>query len=159
MSKHPQYKALAKAVKDRRVELQLTQEEAADLTRKIDVEILHSGNHRVRLGISRATWAGIEQADEVERRGHTLELLDAALRWPKGTARAHLLGLVLPDGPPSVSLDSITRGVDEVASRAETARTRAEVAALRAEVAEMAVRFEGLEQAVQRALQAVKRAV
>lgn len=157
MSKQQDHEALAEAVKNRRVELGLTQEQAAELTQKIDTDVLHSDNHRVRLGVSRSTWAGIEQADRVERRAHTQDLLDRALRWPSGTARAYLYGLDLPEGPPAEGLDSVTGEADMAASRAETARARAEVAELRAEVAEMVVRFEGLQQKVDRALKAVQR--
>lgn len=157
MDSRQDHGALAQAVKQRRAELGLTQEQAAELTQRIDTEVLHSDNHRVRLGVSRSTWASIEQADEVERRAHTQDLLDRALRWPSGTARAHLYGLDLPEGPPAEGLDSITGEADTAASRAETARARAEVAELRAEVAEMVVRFEGLQQKVERALQAVER--
>lgn len=146
--------ALAEAVRARRIELGLTQEDAAALTERIDREVLHSANHRVRLGISRSTWASIEQSEVVERRAHTQDLLDRALRWPSGTARAYLLGLDLPEGPPAEGLVGVTEGLDGVASRAETARARAEVANLRAEVAELSLRFEELEKKI---LQAVER--
>lgn len=141
--------ALAEAVRARRIELGLTQEDAAALTERIDREVLHSANHRVRLGISRSTWASIEQSEVVERRPHTQDLLDRALRWPSGTARAYLLGLDLPEGPPA---DGLT-GLDGVASRAETARARAEVAILRAEVAELSLRFEELEKKILKAVE------
>lgn len=157
VSKQQDHQALAGAVRDRRTELGMTQEQAADLTRRIDIEILHSDNHRQRLGISRSTWASIEQAEEVERRAHTQDLLDRALRWPSGTARAHLYGLEMPVGPPAEGLDSVTGEADTAASRAETLRARAEVADLRAEVAEMVLRFESLQQQFEAALKAIER--
>lgn len=129
------WQALADAVKNRRRELGMTQPELTERSRRLDQEFHPDAKVRNR-GLSVRTWSEIERAIAKERRGRTQFLIDATLKWPRGTARALLHGEPLPDGPP------LTAGEDDpverAAERASEARTQEQIAALRREVAELA---------------------
>lgn len=146
------WQALADAVKNRRRELGMTQPELTERSRRLDQEFHPDAKVRNR-GLSVRTWSEIERAIAKERRGRTQFLIDATLKWPRGTARALLHGEPLPDGPP------LTAGEDDpverAAERAQEARWQLEVAELRAQVAEMVERQYRMEKIVQEVLGSV----
>lgn len=132
------HKALGDAVRGRRENVGISQREASDQSKQYDVEVYPDKAGRYP-GISVTAWANIEQAKPVTRRPHTLELVDAVLRWPAGTARAIAYGHDRPDGDP-VSLPSESAPdieADGTPSRLEVARLRQEVASLRVDVARL----------------------
>lgn len=92
--------ALAHAVVTRRNELGLSQQAVSTASRRIDTDVNLGGPHR-KAGFGTTTILSIEQGDDVERREHTLHLLDQVLRWPFGTAHAVLYEKERPDGDPA----------------------------------------------------------
>lgn len=146
------HEALAKAVRERRAELGLTQEAASEYAAQVDVDRL-DGARRKSPGIAVTTWREIERAVDKERRPHTQQLLDWVLRWPEGTATALLYDRDLPDGPP-LSMDG--DGPDASALRAQALRDRAEVDGLWLTVADMQARMERVEQTLGKVLDAIE---
>jgi transcriptional regulator with XRE-family HTH domain len=127
--------ALAEAVRERREELGLTQQAAAERSRAIDLKHFDGGT-RKKPGLSARSWSEIERALPKKRGAHTQLLLDATLLWPKGTAHAHLHDTPLPSGPPLVP--EAAGELESTAVRLENARMRQEIAELRTEVRELA---------------------
>lgn len=123
------FQALSDAVRERRRELGMTQPDLSERSRRLDLEFFPDTTHKKR-GLSVRTWSEIERAIEKERRGRTQFLVDATLKWPRGTAHALLYGQALPSGPPPTS----------DGRRVETAKVRAEVAELRVELTELSER-------------------
>lgn len=141
------WQALADAVADRRRELGVTQPGLAERSSRLDRQHFPDSEYRNR-GLSVRTWSEIERAIDKERRPHTQFLIDATLKWPRGTAHALLYDQELPTGPPAIEeehpdtlaairaeVDSLREEVDEMKRR-----VRVELAKVQLEVAEMAAR-------------------
>lgn len=145
------YRALAKAISERRAELGLSRREASEISRRLDVE-MYDGAKRAHPGLSERQWQTLERdlvSDEIEPRRHTLLMVDGALRWPEGTANAILRGLDRPQGVPVLERLSAP-STNGVPSRSEFEHARADVAELRAQVADIAERVDSLPELVQR---------
>lgn len=139
MSDDQDHHALAEAVRARREELGLSQRAASEKSKRYDTEVYPDKGGKYP-GISVTAWAHVEQAKPVNRRPHTLCLVDAVLRWPEGTARAIAEGRERPVGAPvQLPSENNGQGEDDAASRAEVARALRDVADLRVEVRELAV--------------------
>lgn len=126
--------ALADAMRERRDELRLSQDAAAERSRELDLKFL-GGGQRTFPGVSLKTWANLEQCKSDRPYPHTLLLVDATLKWSEGTAAALFYGEPLPDGAPPVPDEAPP--VEQNSTKAEILRTRSEVAELRAEVADL----------------------
>lgn len=141
MPRKQNHAALAAAVRKRRAELDISQQEAVNRTHTYDVETYNAeGEGRAHPGLSRTTWGDMERGAPVKRREPTLRLVDAALRWPEGTAKAIICDEDLPEGAP-VELDadrhSNGRPYNDSAVEVEVARALRDVADLRVEVVEL----------------------
>lgn len=148
METQQEHAALAAAVRTRREDLGLSQRVASEKSKQYDTEVYPDKAGKFP-GISVTAWAHIEQGKQVNRRAHTLCLVDAVLRWPEGTARAIAEGRDKPSGSPvHLPSDNNGHGEDEAASRVELATARREVAELREEVAELAASVAALTRAV-----------
>lgn len=134
------HQALADAVVTRRNELGLSQQAVSTASKRIDVDVNLGGPHR-KPGFGTTTILSIEQGDDVERREHTLHLLDQVLRWPFGTAHAVLYEKERPDGEaadgpcPCVPERAVTH---RTVSDLERSASADEVAILRREVLHLA---------------------
>ena len=136
MPRNQNHKALGKAIRKRRIELDITQQDAVERTHEADVEVYDAdGRGAVHPGVSRTTWIGMERGEPAKRRDPTLRLVDAALEWPEGTARAILSGEDMPEGSP-VDLPSRDAGDNgrPYATESELARALRDVADLRVRV-------------------------
>lgn len=101
MSDSQDHNALADAICQRRAELAISQSKAVERTREYDVQVYNSGGKGRRSpGLSSTKWRQLEHGKPAKLRDTTLELVDAALRWPEGTSRAILMHRERPEGAP-----------------------------------------------------------
>lgn len=145
--------ALADAMRERRDELRLSQDAAAERSRELDLKFL-GGGQRTFPGVSLKTWANLEQCKSDKPYPHTLLLVDATLRWPTGTAKALFYGDPAPDGPPPTPDES--PDVEVNSTKAEVLRARAEVSDLRDVVTAVAERQDRIQESIDLILQALR---
>lgn len=135
------HQALAEAVVTRRNELGLSQQAVSNQSKRVDVDVNLGGPHR-KPGFGTTTILSIEQGDDVERREHTLHLLDQVLRWPFGTAHAVLYEKERPDGDaadgPCPCIPDRALNGHRTVSDLERSASADEVAILRREVLRLA---------------------
>lgn len=101
--------ALGEAIRDRREQLGMTQEQLSAETKRVD----ERGK-----GLSPRAIGAYERGEIQSMHFSSMEILDAALEWPPGTVRAMLHGSPLPSdsGPVSARLDELESQVADLRS-------------------------------------------
>lgn len=90
-------KALARAMKERREELGLTQRRGAEVSKE---KARSKGLPGSKPGIGEVKWGHLETCKPHNPKRNTLLAVDLALDWPEGTASAHLYETELPPPGP-----------------------------------------------------------